>query len=38
MELPKLEGAVAQLQAKLEGAQRERRHAQIEKVGLFAHV
>lgn len=35
LELSKLEEAVAQLQIKLEGAQRERRHAQMEKVGSF---
>lgn len=32
--LQQLEGAVAQLQARLEEAQREHRHAQIEKVDL----
>lgn len=32
--LPQLEAAVAQLQARLEEAQREHRHVQIEKVGL----
>lgn len=38
LELPKLEEAVTQLQARLGEAQRERRHAQIEKARAYPHT